>query len=48
MNEQVLEDFLLDKIVANNFVTSIFEKPNYKVDEFNITALLLIIKLRSI
>lgn len=36
MNEQVLEDFLLDKILVDNFVTKVFEKPNYKVGEFKI------------
>lgn len=37
MNEQVLEDFLLDKIGVNDFVTKIFEKSNLKDEEFNVT-----------
>lgn len=37
MDEQVLEDFFLDKIDKDDFVKNIFVKPNYKVGDFLVT-----------
>lgn len=37
MDEQVLEDFLLDRIDAKVFVETVFARPNYKEGDFLLT-----------
>lgn len=37
MDEQVLEDFLLDRIDANFFVETLFRRLNYKEGDFLLT-----------